>query len=152
MLNSLKTAFSQLTCSPFARDVATRFTKFGAVGLSGFVVDTSVYFMISSVLGGPHNLARVVSYWSAATWNWFWNRQFTFKDGDKGTPHLQWGKYMIMCLISFVPNVGTYYLLTSTVPFFAEYKYLAFIAGIAAGTLFNFTGASVLIFKIYGRR
>ena len=146
------TWFQRLIHSARIREVAGRLTKFGSVGLSGFVVDLSVYSTLYTLLGAPHNPSRVTAYWVASTWNWFWNRNFTFRDGEIQHPVMQWGKYMLMCLVSFVPNFGTYYLLTSFVPFFDQYKYLAFVLGVGAGMLFNFTSASLIIFKVYRRK
>ncbi|MGI9275341.1 MAG: GtrA family protein [Endozoicomonas sp.] len=124
-----------------------RFIKFGLVGASGFVVDMGIYTLLGSLLGVPHLLARGGSYWVAASWNWFWNRTFTFSNAPKDKKAFQWGKYLSMCLVSFFPNWGTYYLMTTYVPFFSEYKQLALVAGVLAGMFFNFTFASLFIFS-----
>ncbi|MGI9282500.1 MAG: GtrA family protein [Endozoicomonas sp.] len=123
-----------------------RLTKFGVVGASGFLVDMGVYTLLGQWLGIPHLVARGGSYWVAASWNWFWNRTFTFSHVPKEKKLKQWSKYLSMCLISFIPNWGSYYLLTTFVPFFMEYKQLALVSGVLAGMLFNFTIASVFVF------
>ncbi len=127
--------------------LAQRLFRFGLVGASGFLLDMGVYTLLSTVIGVPHLIARGGSYWCAATWNWFWNRVFTFADAERARKIPQWGKYLSMCMVSFVPNWGTYYLLTSSVVFFEQYKILALIAGVGAGMLFNFTIASLFIFS-----
>ncbi|WP_448217252.1 GtrA family protein [Endozoicomonas sp. 2B-B] len=124
-----------------------RLTKFGMVGASGFLVDMGFYTLSVQWLGVPHLLARGGSYWVAASWNWFWNRTFTFSHVPKEKKLKQWSKYLTMCMVSFIPNWGTYYLLTSFVPFFTEYKQLALISGVLAGMLFNFTIATVFVFS-----
>ena len=123
-----------------------KFLRFGMVGTTGFVIDISIYTLLASVAGVPHLVARGCSYWCSASWNWIWNRTFTFSDAEKTRKFPQWGKYLVMCLISFVPNWGTYYLLTTYIPFFMDYHQLALIAGVGAGMLFNFTMASQIIF------
>lgn len=123
-----------------------RLTKFGLVGASGFLVDMSIYTLLFDIFGIPHLVARACSYWVSASWNWFWNRNFTFTHIEKRKKFTQWMKYLGMCMISFMPNWGTYYLLTSYVPFFSEYKQLALIAGVGFGMLFNFSIASVFVF------
>ncbi|MDP0561224.1 MAG: GtrA family protein [Candidatus Endonucleobacter sp. (ex Gigantidas childressi)] len=120
--------------------------RFGIVGASGFLVDMGVYTLLFIVFGVPHLIARGSSYWVSASWNWFWNRNFTFSHIDKPRKLAQWIKYLGMCMVSFVPNWGTYYLLTTHVQFFYEYKQLALIAGVGLGMLFNFTIASLFIF------
>ncbi|MTI15182.1 GtrA family protein [Sansalvadorimonas verongulae] len=123
-----------------------RFIKFGLVGASGFVVDMGVYTLIGQWLGAPHLVARGGSYWVAASWNWFWNRTFTFSHAPREKKLKQWGKYLSMCLVSFIPNWGSYYLLTTFIPFFTQYKQLALFVGVLAGMLFNFTIASTFVF------
>ena len=123
-----------------------RFIKFGLVGASGFLVDMTVYTLLSTVAGVPHLVARGSSYWVSASWNWFWNRNFTFSHIEKRKKLAQWAKYIGMCMVSFIPNWGTYYALTTYTSFFFEYKQLALIAGVCLGMLFNFTIASLFIF------
>lgn len=127
-------------------DRIARLFRFALVGASGFVVDMAFYTLFSGIPGVPHLLARASSYWCSASWNWFWNRTFTFGDRSCGERLPQWGKYLLMCAISFIPNWGTYYLLTTWLPFFAEYKRLALVFGVGAGLVFNFTIASLVIF------
>lgn len=123
-----------------------KFLRFGMVGASGFVVDISIYTLLASVAGVPHLVARGCSYWCSASWNWIWNRTFTFGDAEKTRKFPQWGKYLVMCLISFMPNWGTYYLLTTYIPFFMDCHQLALVAGVGTGMLFNFAMASLVIF------
>ncbi len=126
---------------------AQRFLKFGLVGSSGFIVDLGSYTLMT-LAGTPHLLARAISYWVSASWNWFWNRKYTFAHIPKGNKLTQWLKYLLMCLFSFVLNWGAYYLLTTHVDFFADYKQLGLIAGVAIGMFFNFTVASRVIFSV----
>lgn len=134
-----------------ARQSLTRIFKFGMVGGSGFVVDMSLYALFHSVLGMNLLVARSIAYWLTSTWNWYLNRIFTFKDAENGRKRDQWAKYIIMCLISFVPSMGTFYGLTHSMEFFMEHSQLALIAGVLAGALFNYVVAGFLIFKVYGQ-
>ena len=134
-----------------AGQALSRVFKFGMVGGSGFVVDMTLYAFLYSFLGINLLLARTVAYWLTASWNWYLNRIFTFSDAENGRKRDQWIKYLIMCLISFVPSMGTFYLLTSTVAFFTEHSQLALILGVIAGALFNYVVAGFLIFKVYGQ-
>ena len=122
--------------------------RFSVVGSSGFLVDMGIYTLLSTVTGISHLFARALSYWCSASWNWTWNRSFTFSDAEKVNKLPQWSKYIGMCVISFVPNWGTYYLLTESIPFFDQYHQLALITGVAAGMVFNFTLASLFIFTV----
>lgn len=128
-----------------------RVFKFGMVGGSGFVIDMSLYALFQSWLGINLLLARSVAYWLTSSWNWYLNRVFTFKDADNGRKRDQWAKYLIMCLISFAPSMGTFYGLTHYSEFFMKNSQLALIAGVVIGALFNYVVAGFLIFKVYGQ-
>lgn len=128
-------------------EMVVSFIKFGMVGASGFIVDISIFTGLHNVLDMGASLARGIAYWIAATWNWFLNRSFTFSSADKAAHGLQWSKYLLMCLVSFVPNWGTFTVLTSSFEFFERYEQLALVAGVAAGMVFNFIGARFVIFK-----
>lgn len=134
-----------------ARQSLTRVFKFGMVGGSGFVVDMSLYALFHSVLGMNLLVARSIAYWLTSTWNWYLNRIFTFKDAENARKRDQWAKYIVMCLISFVPSMGTFYGLTHSSQFFMDNSQLALIAGVLAGALFNYIVAGFLIFKVYGQ-
>jgi membrane-associated phospholipid phosphatase/putative flippase GtrA len=138
-------------------ELVVSFVKFGMVGASGFVVDTSMFFLFKSLglalgfaLGLTSEVARVISYCIASTWNWFFNRAFTFSDAEKDAYGGQWTKYFIMCVVSSVPNVGTFVVLTRSFDFFEQYNVLALIAGVGAGMMFNFLGARFIVFN-YGK-
>ncbi|MRI34821.1 hypothetical protein EOPP23_17730 [Endozoicomonas sp. OPT23] len=133
------------TMASWCRATFQRFMKFGLVGGSGFVVDLGSYTLIT-LSGVPHLQARAASYWVAASWNWFWNRNYTFAHVPRQSKLRQWLKYLLMCLFSFVLNWGSYYLLTTYIEFFADYKRLGLVAGVAVGMFFNFTVASSVIF------
>ncbi len=124
-----------------------RFSKFGLVGFTGFLVDTLVYKSVM-VAGLPHLVARAISYWVSASTNWYLNRSFTFNDAEFEEKSSQWVKYLAMCAGSFVLNYGSYYLLTEAYGIFdGDYKFIAFLIGIAMGVVFNFGVANWVIFK-----
>lgn len=123
------------------------FLKFGTVGASGFLVDVSVYYLLQWLFGIPHLTARGLSFWFSASWNWYWNRNFTFKHRQHGRKVTQWVGYLITGGVGFGLNWGTYYLLVTYVEFFDQYKLLALIAGVGAGMMFNFVSARTLIFR-----
>lgn len=128
-------------------EMVVSFVKFGLVGASGFIVDVSIFTLLHDFRGVMSELARGIAYWFAATWNWFLNRSFTFASAEKDAHALQLSKYLLMCLVSFFPNWGTFTLLTNNSEFFEHYSQLALVAGVAAGMVFNFVGARFLIFR-----
>lgn len=122
------------------------FFQFALVGSSGFIVDLSIYLLLQ-VFGVSHNMARAISFWPAASWNWAMNRLITFSHREKTQKAQQWGAFVSSSLIGFSINYGTYYTLTTYVPFFQQQMILALLVGILMGMAFNFTISNLFIFK-----
>lgn len=130
----------------FRFPLLARLSRFGLVGASGFVVDVSCWQGLQW-LGLEHRWARFLSFWPAVTWNWRWNRVFTFDDRPPAPPAHQWLQFIAASLIGLVTNVGTYVALTGTVAFFDAYRLLAMLAGVFVGMTANFAVADRFVFR-----
>jgi putative flippase GtrA len=126
------------------REALTRFAKFFMVGTLGFLVDSGVLYLMTSLGLDPYT-GRVISFLCAATTTYLGNRFFTFSD-RKGHAGKQWLGFLLVSCGGFVINYGTYALLVANVPFIREYLILGVAAGCLAGMFFNFSGASKLVF------
>ncbi len=122
------------------------FFQFAAVGSSGFIVDLGFYLLLQ-VFGLSHTVARAISFWPAVSWNWMLNRLITFSHREKTAKATQWGAFASSSLLGFAVNYGTYYTLTTFVPFFQEHMILALIVGVLMGMGFNFSISNLFIFK-----
>ncbi len=122
------------------------FFQFAAIGSSGFIVDLAVYLLLQ-MMGVSHTVARAISFWPAVSWNWALNRVITFSHREKTAKTTQWGAFASSSLIGFAVNYGTYYTLTTFVPFFQEHMILALIIGVIMGMGFNFSISNLFIFK-----
>ena len=122
------------------------FFQFAAVGSSGFIVDLGFYLLLQ-VFGLSHTVARAISFWPAVSWNWMLNRLITFSHREKTPKATQWGAFASSSLLGFAVNYGTYYTLTTFVPFFQEHMILALIVGVLMGMGFNFSISNLFIFK-----
>ncbi|MDG6773948.1 glycosyltransferase family 2 protein [Thiomicrorhabdus sp. ZW0627] len=122
------------------------FFQFALVGSSGFIVDLVVYLLLQT-LGLSHTVARAISFWPAASWNWMLNRIMTFNHREKTNKKVQWTAFVSSSLLGFSVNYGTYYTLTTYVPFFEQHMIFALIIGVLMGMGFNFTISNLFIFK-----
>ncbi|MCF6345197.1 MAG: glycosyltransferase family 2 protein [Thiomicrorhabdus sp.] len=122
------------------------FFQFAAVGSSGVIVDMTFYLLLQ-IFGVSHTLARAISFWPAVSWNWMLNRLITFSHREKTAKTTQWGAFVFSSLLGFSVNYGTYYTLTTFVPFFQEHIILAFIIGILMGMGFNFSISNLFVFR-----
>ncbi|MBE8182798.1 MAG: hypothetical protein HAW61_04675 [Candidatus Portiera sp.] len=127
--------------------VASEFVQFGLVGGSGFIVDVSIYYLLQYAADMQHIMARGLSFWVGASWNWFWNRTITFSDHFKSHPVKQWSSFVLISIFGFSINWGSYYLLTEYVAFFDDYKIFALMAGVVAGMGLNFMFSRIFIFR-----
>jgi dolichol-phosphate mannosyltransferase len=122
------------------------FVHFGAVGLSGFFVDIFFYYLLQG-LDIPHQAARAISFWPAATWNWALNRRTTFGSRERRPKARQWMEFLGTSMVGFSINWGMYVTLTSTSVFFDEYRLLAIIVGILCAYGFNFTLSTLFVYS-----
>lgn len=118
---------------------ALQFLRFGVVGTVGFVVDTLVLYAGLALGLGLYG-GRAVSYLAAATTTWGLNRAWTFRGQSEGAALQQWLVFVVVNLVGFAFNYGTYALLVAFVPFVADNP----VIGVAAGSLAGMTGNFLL--------
>jgi putative flippase GtrA len=114
-----------------------QFFRFGVVGSLGFVVDTAVLYG-GLALGLGLYAGRAVSYLAAATTTWALNRSWTFRDRKSGPALQQWATFVLVCLVGFAFNYGTYVLMVTTLATAAQHPVLGVAAGSLAGMIGNF--------------
>ena len=122
------------------------FIHYVAVGASGFVVDVSCYYLLQ-LFGIDHRIARAISFWPAASWNWVLNRITTFSERERGPRARQWFEFVLTSIIGFSLNWGIYVTLTTSSEFFNQYRMLGFMSGIFGASIFNFTASSLFVYR-----
>jgi putative flippase GtrA len=114
--------------------------RFGVVGVAGFVVDAAVLEFGLRLGAGPW-VGRVFSYLAGATTTFHLNRAWTFRSADRSRPMAQeWSLFLLVNLVGFACNYGTYAALIAGVPLVREFPVL----GVAAGSLAGMTGNFIL--------
>jgi putative flippase GtrA len=122
-----------------------QFMRFGAVGVSGLIVDTATVYGLRYSLGLYG--AGLIAYVTSATSNWVLNRIWTFRGHGSGPAHRQWGMFMLTNLAGFVLNRGTYAILVTFVDAAAYQPVIATAAGSIAGMFVNFSLTRRLVFR-----
>ncbi|MCA8975315.1 MAG: GtrA family protein, partial [Planctomycetes bacterium] len=132
----------------FRYPVVSEFLQFGLVGATGFIVDVAFYLALQAAFGLEHLMARALSFWCSATWNWALNRKLTFADRKRTRKRVQWPAFLLCSVFGFLLNWGTYYTLTEYVPFFGHgiTRILAMMLGVIVGMGLNFMLARALVF------
>ncbi len=114
------------------------FFLFGVVGTIGFVIDSAVLLGAMALGAGPY-FGRVLSYLAAATGTYALNRLWTFRDRAGDAPMArQWALFLLVNLVGFACNYGTYAALVTWVEVVQRYPVLGVAAGSLAGLAGNF--------------
>jgi putative flippase GtrA len=90
-----------------------RFTKFLAVGITGFIVDFGVFNFLLRVFQFPPVLAQGISFTMAAINNFMWNRFWTYPDSRSKPILRQFGQFFILSLIGLLIRTPIFALLSS---------------------------------------
>jgi putative flippase GtrA len=119
--------------------------RFGVVGVVGFVVDAAVLTAAITLGLGPW-LGRALSYLVAATTTFALNRAWTFRGAARAQPVWQWATFLLVNLVGFAFNYGTYAALIELIPIVAANPVLGVAAGSLAGMVGNFVLSRRFVF------
>ena len=95
-------------------ELLLEFARFGTVGFAGFIVDNATVYGLRGAVG--LYWAGALAYGTAATVTWALNRKWTYGHRQNGPRSKQWGVFLLVNLIGFTLNRGTYFLLISVFP------------------------------------
>ncbi|HUA69932.1 MAG TPA: GtrA family protein [Solirubrobacteraceae bacterium] len=116
--------------------------RFGAVGLSGYVVNLAVFAACVHLLGIDYHLSAVIA-WAVSVLNNFWlNRHWTF-DAKQDHPVRQAVRFFTVSLVAF----GFTYVVLVVLVDAGLMKVAAQAIAIAAGTPLSFIGQKLWSFK-----
>jgi putative flippase GtrA len=136
MPDAIAARLTQMIGHERARTVM-QFLRFGVVGTLGFVVDTAVLYAGLAIGLGLYG-GRALSYLVAASTTWALNRIWTFRGQGEGPAARQWALFVVLNLVGFAFNYGTYAALVSGVAFVAQHPVIGVAAGSLAGMGGNF--------------
>ena len=126
--------------------LAGQFLRFGVVGTGGFLVDTALLYAALAAGAGLYG-GRVLSYVGAASFTFALNRAWTFRGARHAHAGRQWALFLLVNLIGFALNYGTYALLVALVPVVAAHPVLGVAAGSVAGLGGNFLASRRFVFR-----
>lgn len=120
------------------------FLKFSLVGLSGVVVNLSIY---SGLVFFEVNylVAATISFLGAVTNNFYWNFIWTFKDqAEHKTVSRKYFDFLVISGVNFVVNIFLLRLMYETLEF---NKIIAQILAIGITSTLNFIGNYLITFR-----
>lgn len=124
--------------------------KFLFVGGTGMMVDLGILTLMLFLLGTEktdYMISQSISFMAAVTWNFFWNRMWTF-DSRKAAMSSQYLKFFIVAVIAFAIRSGLSYLGVEVLDISEPPYYQMLTFGvILVVTIINFLGSRFWAFK-----
>jgi putative flippase GtrA len=121
---------------------------FAVGGLLGFIVDAGIAQGLVRLAGWSVYTARIVSFLSAASVTWWWNRNHTFAQRDSGQSQgSEWLRWMGLMAVGAVINNGVYVLFFQVFPALRAWPAVAVAAGSVGGSVANFLFARTLLYR-----
>jgi putative flippase GtrA len=116
-------------------------------GFFGFLIDAGiVQFLVSSFDANPY-LSRLLSFLSAATGTWLFNRRFTFKGVRHYGRFGEWSRYLFAMSGGFAVNFPIYSTLVYHYALAQRLPALAVAVGSVGGFVVNFSASRFWIFR-----
>lgn len=131
--------------------LTTSLLKFIGVGATGMVVDLGSFSLLMQSL--PLPAARAIAIFVAMTWNFAWNRAFTFRAEQGAESRPMWQQYVLFCLSCLaggLVNLSASMGLVQTGWPIISLPVPAAACGVVAGTAFNFLLCRVVVFPLPG--
>lgn len=120
--------------------------KFCLVGATGLGVDLVMFTVLLGFL--PLFIARALAIWIAMSWNFVFNRQFTFRTDRHHRGLKQYGLFCASCLGGAVVSWGVSVGLSHQTVFFGGHPLLAAVLGVVAGTGLNYLFSRHVTFRL----
>lgn len=106
----MKTLTTRILRGTRSRANWTQLVKFGAVGLSGYVVNLVVFGLLRA-FEVDLTISATAAFGVALTNNYLWNRHWTFSFPTKGRKRHQAPRFLLISGIGFGINLGVLHLL-----------------------------------------
>ena len=116
--------------------------EFAVVGASGYLVNLAVYALLLNEAGIHYVAAATVSFLLAASWNYWWNRTWTFRR-QRGNFGIQGMRFFIVSATVYGANIGLLAALVSS----GLGKIVAQAIAIILVTPLNFLGNKLWSFR-----
>ena len=128
----------------------SRFLRFGVVGAAGYVVNAAILFIVHNVLGVDPYSAGAVSIFLSMNFTWVGNRFLTFPgESARSGPAIfqEWARFIASNAVGAAVNYAIYATLVRFGLPPLNNPYLAQIAGVLAGLVFNYTLSKRVVFR-----
>lgn len=118
-----------------------RLLKFGAVGGTGVIINSTTLYVLSRWLALPLPLSSGIAVELAIVSNFFWNNRWTF--ACRSPSLTRFAKFNVASLVGLIVNVTTVWGLTRA----GLYFLIANLVGIGAGLVVNYASSVAWVWR-----
>ncbi len=120
---------------------------FAVGGVIGFLVDAGIVeALVTATHWNPYT-ARLVSFLTAASVTWWWNRTVTFSHRRRHRASGEWVRWLAVMAVGAGINYGVYALVLALFAIARAWPVLGVAAGSLGAAGCNFAGARTLVFS-----
>ncbi len=123
------------------------FATFCIGGVIGFIVDAGVLQLLVTGLAWDRYSSRLISFLTAATMTWLFNRTFTFHGPRRHSLLGEWARYVFAMSGGFACNFAVYSALVYFFNLDRQWLVLAVAAGSIAGLGINYTASRYWVYR-----
>lgn len=121
-----------------------RFAAFCTVGASGMVVDLALFRGLLPIVGLA--AGRALAIWAAMTWNFEFNRRFTFQEPNGSNRLAEYGRFCTACLLGATISWSTSLTLMASFTHFSTSPVGAAVIGTGIAACVNYALCRVWVF------
>lgn len=130
------------------KNLLCKFLKFGVVGVSGMLVHGGILYLLKDIIGWNVFLSNTLGFILAASWNYLFNRIWTFRSKEKQVG-VEYIKFIVVSLVGLGINNGTLWAMSRLLPDWnTDWRfYLLWVVAVGVTTLWNFFGNLLFTFR-----
>lgn len=123
-----------------------QFLRFAIVGAAGFLVDAGTLHLAVREIGAGLYTGRVLSYFAAATFTWWLNRRYTFRNRRNGNRAREYLAFLAANAVGGLLNYTVYAISINASNLARDWPIIAVAAGSLTGLVSNFILSKRFVF------
>lgn len=139
-----------ISAQQIGRLYRSQFLRFGFIGGLGFFVNEAALAAAQWIFHSGPKLSWFLAFLPSVVFTWWGNRSLTFADARSTTVHgtlYELARFVATNSLGATANFIVYASLTGWAPYPLNIPYVALVAGVFVGLIFNFTLSKKIVFK-----
>lgn len=124
--------------------IILQIVKFGLIGIFNFIIDLSIYLILTRELSFYYILAHISSFLIANSISFLLNKNFAFQDKNKDKIFIKYLKFLGLTIISLIISATILFI---CVNYFKIFDIYGKILGTIVAAIWNFLTYRFIVFK-----